>query len=1587
MSCIYEYKGHKFKNEFELTDFLLETQQYESKYGDLVFELSNATLKTKDQVEKLAKESKELKKILDESVKTYGDGEIQEQLKRPYCGVTQFLSGLRNSKGDLFTPEFTDKYWTDQRYPAWKNGDFTDDEVETFFDSPDQAKPITNETDFQKYRNMMEDRWKQQAELGETVHSMFQLFFSKIKSGSKSGQLVASLSDKYLIETYYPSILKEATPTRKSMEDALKIIRTFKSQIEKKYGKCEYFPEISIMGETIQEVEGKGNRLLGRLDLLIIDENGNTHIVDYKTSTKSFNSQGSTIKGYSEAKKLTFIYQLAIYNRILQRYGVNVTDGDMIIVPVKFNNFKKVGNKYTYDGLSPLQPESKNKKGEIIPMTTWYSYKNTIETNIHINSNLNEYLPLKEVTDPVTEKLLSNTSEIMSDLFKSYKPSLLTNEEILDDLKKQKALTPVNGFYIYKIGSKEFSVEESKGEAELLKQVKDYYALCASVKSYTTNSIKSSLFTAIKNNTTLTDLPQIKNGEVRCEVNWLGNILRKYTNGNWKILHSESAQKYGIILLQNLSTGQIDVKRITTNNVIYLRHLGNNKSHLLTSGLQEDSIEDTNQHSLMLESRNGNMEMIETMLILQNMRNIFTGGGVLGSIEVLNPHLGVGMTASNEELVYSLNKLLEINHKIKTKDGKQALSKSLFGNQIKVCSKYQLALDQFHNIMTVAKTNKFEDEYKPYAGFETSLSEMDKAIDDTIDQKITALEAFIKQMESTDQWKKSLQSFEYSQDKLIQNYRELYNSAQIALSDLRGITFRQQVMESNQIYKSLNIFQHGIQGLYEDNPGNLESDTLNTITKQTMLAYQNVRDSMREPAVKLHQLIQNMLKNGSSYGITRNRANIFKNLYENPETVHGDFRFKSVNDATLTPAEKELLTYVLRLINKNRFGYSEEVCKQKEASHDVDYHRVPLAVGDTESIASVEGLLKSFKLKLKQFSPQNIKQSIENKVKGVGFAEDNDQLTKANTDLFMLSTIFDRGENSTERQNIINRTISKYGSIGYFEHNLEVLALKHFMAYSMKDNINKVFPIMKAAMAHLAYQGMLVNKPFTNDMNYIQDYIRNKIKNESIMAKNTQVAAEYVGQVKATASFLTLAFSPVQTLYQALQGLWNDIRLRIQKPDKVGPNDKSAFTFKNLSQAFTSAYRDLFAFGDTKTKNGLINEYYALNDMDMNQYVERISTQPKGIFNFHRFAMMFSSRPDFYNRLTIFGAQMRADGCWDAHSVKDGRLIYDWKKDKRFELFANDINVGSDEYNYQRALYYSMCEQFVNEHTMNPDGTEFKYTVGKKVDLPRAYTNQQAESMKSLADDIYGYYSHEKKAMLHATWLGSIFMQFKTFWTGKKNQYFGAGGVKLRGKFIQLTDENGNLLYHEVDENGRMLESVTTTKTAYPMIKWQGQWQEGIALTIASALSLNPIKTGQNIWSQWNAKDPQLRNAYRSNYKQLMFDVLLWGVIGPLVAGLLADWLKELKEESKIDPKPLKLMAATVLAKSINNSLLDFNIYDSFAKPICNWTPFAFSWLGRTLTNIYKTITFDQSIWDFMIKSFSFSNSIKDSLDLLVVSE
>jgi hypothetical protein len=61
-------------------------------------------------------------------------------------------------------------------------------------------------------------------------------------------------------------------------------------------------------------------------------------------------------------------------------------------------------------------------------------------------------------------------------------------------------------------------------------------------------------------------------------------------------------------------------------------------------------------------------------------------------------------------------------------------------------------------------------------------------------------------------------------------------------------------------------------------------------------------------------------------------------------------------------------------------------------------------------------------------------------------------------------------------------------------------------------------------------------------------------------------------------------------------------------------------------------------WGDKPTLGEGINRLYGINDMDINVFQDRINTDNAGIYNFWSLGFRFVSRPDYYNRMTIFSA-------------------------------------------------------------------------------------------------------------------------------------------------------------------------------------------------------------------------------------------------------------------------------------------------------------------------------------------------------------
>jgi hypothetical protein len=75
-----------------------------------------------------------------------------------------------------------------------------------------------------------------------------------------------------------------------------------------------------------------------------------------------------------------------------------------------------------------------------------------------------------------------------------------------------------------------------------------------------------------------------------------------------------------------------------------------------------------------------------------------------------------------------------------------------------------------------------------------------------------------------------------------------------------------------------------------------------------------------------------------------------------------------------------------------------------------------------------------------------------------------------------------------------------------------------------------------------------------------------------------------------------------------------------------------------MKDSFLWILSDAVEFGDRITLGEALNNVYGLNDRDINVYTNRINSDTAGIFNFWSLGFRFASRPDYYNRMTIFGA-------------------------------------------------------------------------------------------------------------------------------------------------------------------------------------------------------------------------------------------------------------------------------------------------------------------------------------------------------------
>lgn len=294
------------------------------------------------------------------------------------------------------------------------------------------------------------------------------------------------------------------------------------------------------------------------------------------------------------------------------------------------------------------------------------------------------------------------------------------------------------------------------------------------------------------------------------------------------------------------------------------------------------------------------------------------------------------------------------------------------------------------------------------------------------------------------------------------------------------------------------------------------------------------------------------------------------------------------------------------------------------------------------------------------------------------------------------------------------------------------------------------------------------------------------------------------------------------------------------------------------------------------TVNALM-ELYGMTTMDYDSILSsRNNVTGQKLFK-HENLFWLNYRGDKYNRGIMFIAQLMHEGVMQAHSMENGKLVYDENKDPRFK--------GEDGAAYKKALKASLDNE--------SDGVK-----GGK--LQKAYDNKLRNKLKLLADDMYGSYDKETATSLQNYWWGRALTSF---------------GKYLPNKIQAVLDPTSK---NEVFGN-----YVTREVNGVRITNWEGQVNEGLFSTFRF-LWAESLRNKKIAWSSLSA-------AQKKNAASIVTDSFTFGLTAYVFSQIISGIFGDDEDELSASQKALRRSLATSYMEAF--ALYDARTYTKLSEP------------------------------------------------------
>lgn len=1298
--------------------------------------------------------------------------EIEGYYKIPNSiGVNKFLQGYVN-------PD-TDKYFVQPfNEDAWRKSVFNS------LTKPEDGKDPLSEEEANKLISEIQGTWPKLSKIGTEIHKLFEAIFSGEVPVWKDGMQLS----------------------RSQFDSTVSQIKTLKQNILAQYPDATFYTEFGIMTKDIapeiKDLIGKKDSINGKIDLIVVDNQGNAHIYDFKVSRKSVgdwkNHEAKLRRARDEwdlGKLEAASYQLAFYAAMLKQKGITVRDAN--IVPVKIdltyeNPEYKVGvksiDKVNIDPTIDHLPDVlSGKYGTVANQTITQEFKTTSDDVLNMIKIFNEFFP-KNTTLQRREEVRANVEHYRNN--PAYVTVLRPSDKNYSKYK----------FILREKGLPGNPVKFIENEEKLEEALNLYVNKLSSAKTEFCIDFGHTLQDVFAGVAEITKLSERVSDT---EKDWVEKRFERYIKDEgWSFDSNEDLISAGIFIFTK--GGKSEVVILERNDLNTVIDLGLGKTILGKN--TKDKYIDKNK---ILQSSNGNLALMQAMIYIAAHQDDFKNR-MISEVSVVNVEQGEEQTHLPSKLIYNYNTLCDKNPSVEA----IKISPDIFYDDAQAC--IQNAESRLSTIdvdlLGLVKAGEVEKNTKPYLELLISgLKAQHSELYSIYDEKDINYKSPI--------W----QAYHYLNTALL-SYTGEFSSGESS-SEMwfnKGMRLNGYMISSPQFSSSADLRQLGtLLQNYEN----------------------NVARAVYEAGWKMEQQFMKL------YDEEGNGTQVFRSWFRRNTDGSLDERLllKDPDDSDFdgSSLSRETLRMFLRTVAElKRPNLTEADIEQMKLSNE--YYEVPLTEavwsrqikGNIQDEGVIKGTIKTIRDKWKEITTLTKNVFAEDEVEAITYKANHQGQLYNKFDL-----------SGTKRLD----KIRDHG-IGFFETNLELIFNQVLVAYKRievaKDYIPRI-QAMKLALKYAHDHGGVENKTIQDVFNKI---IKSKFYGESIIEGETlQAVYKWLSFVRSIFTTMTLSINVPSFLRESLQGIYTGL-------SRAGVKMLPGVDMKTYTKALTHVIQDAHKNFSSVSMLQQLNAIYQMANQSVTQMANQRRLNWGNIKNWSKDTLFLTATaPDFMHRVSILVAKMMGDGCWEAHSLVDGKLVYDYKKDKRFEQYVNN-NTEHKDYLKQKSLYEKMIEEFNKAGFKNAEGKPIQ--IGD--DLPQAYTPTESQSIKNHADLLYGHYDESSRALISDTFIGSFVLQYKTYITAKFEQWTMPQGIYntslLKQQFDPITGEElyqkivydtENKPHREIVRKSQVTQEEIDKGDARVYYDYEGIPMEGLFqefLHFGKALAKMDFKTFKELW-------------------------------------------------------------------------------------------------------------------------------------------